>query len=143
MPDKKVLLIDDDVDDRELFCEVVKRVAQHIHCKTVEGGKQALAMLNDREQEKPDLIFLDINMPTMDGWDCLSALKQGAASKEIPVIMYSTSSTAPEIEKAEMLGALSYFQKPFDLAEMKQRIKTVMTHLLQGDLASLPHYITS
>src|SRR5438128_1904468 len=101
---KKILLVDDDSDDREFFCEAVDEIGFDTLCFTATDGRQAIAQMDEKIIETPDLIFLDINMPIMNGWQCLSILKERQEYKSIPVIMYSTSSYTEDITKAQQLG---------------------------------------
>src|SRR4051812_7578026 len=116
---KKFLLIDDDQDDKELFCEAIAAIDEQIVCYAETSGLKALDKLNNKKIDKPDVIFLDVNMPIMDGWQCLSMLKSSEAHNGIPVIMYSTSSQAEDIQKAQQMGAASFFTKPTDFKRLK------------------------
>jgi len=128
------LLVDDDSDDSELFCEALHEVDTSIHCHFALDGNEALNML---QEINPSVIFLDINMPGMNGWDCLTKLKSSEESKHIPVIMYSTSSHKTEVEKAFTLGALSFFSKPNDYKQLKAMLLEVVEKINNGTLESL------
>lgn len=134
---KKILLIDDDKDDRELFCEAVEEIAPEIICYTAGGCQKALAMINNKEVDIPDIIFLDVNMPVISGWQCLSMMKEQEAYKDVPVIMYSTTSRRQDIDKALELGALCFYTKPPDFKDLKKSLETVLTHLSNNSLSSL------
>lgn len=121
-----ILLIDDDADDRELFGEALQRVAPHIRFESAGGGQMAFDLLESKKQDLPDLIFLDINMPVIDGWKCLSFLKSNEAFKHIPIIIYSTSAPEGAQEAAIRLGALSYVLKPSQFNELKQLLARVV-----------------
>ena len=121
-----IMLIDDDADDRELFGEALQRVAPHIHFESASGGQMAFELLESKKQHLPELIFLDINMPVIDGWKCLSVLKSNEAFKHIPVIIYSTSAPDGAREAAIRLGALSYVLKPSQFNELKQLLARVV-----------------
>jgi CheY-like chemotaxis protein len=129
------LLIDDDVDDSELFREALEETDQSISLHCAENGEEALKLL--KEIAKPSLIFLDINMPRMNGWECLKKLKSSAEYKNIPVIMYSTSSHQREVDIAIDLGALSFFTKPHSYSELKNMIKGVIEKIQTGTLESI------
>ena len=133
----KVLLIDDDADDRELFCEAWTDIASEIPCDALPDGRQAFQSFEQKEADTPDLIFLDINMPLMSGWQCLEILKGKEGYKQIPVIMYSTSSYPEDIYKAQKMGALCFFSKPLAFEELKTSLKLVVTHLTSDSLSSL------
>jgi CheY-like chemotaxis protein len=109
---KIFFLVDDDSDDRELFKDALHDIDKSIIYHAAINGKQALELLNNSLATVPDVIFLDINMPEMNGWECLKALKQSRTLKHIPVIMYSTSSQQRERDIAADLGAIYFFPKP-------------------------------
>jgi CheY-like chemotaxis protein len=98
-------------------------------------GPEALTLLE--EGYIPSIIFLDINMPGMNGWQCLTKLKANEQFKAIPVVMYSTSSYQHEIEKAFQLGALAFFTKPNHYSLLKKNIKVVLDALSSGQLQSI------
>ncbi len=129
------LLIDDDADDSELFREALEETDKSIPLHCAENGEEALKLLN--EINKPGIIFLDINMPRMNGWECLKKLKANESYKHIPVIMYSTSSHQREVDIAIDLGALSFFTKPHSYSELKAMIKSVINKMETGTLESL------
>lgn len=134
---KKILLVDDDTDDREFFCEALDDIASDTFCYTVSDGRQAITEMDKKNIETPDLIFLDINMPIMNGWQCLSVLKEREEYKNIPVIMYSTSSSPEDITKAKQLGALCFLSKPAAFNDLKNSLEIVISHLINGTLSSL------
>jgi CheY-like chemotaxis protein len=132
-----VLLVDDDEDDRTIFSDALEAVAPEIICNTVRNGRSALSKLDKQEMQIPDLIILDINMPLMSGWQCLSALKEHRIFKSIPVIMYSTSSHQSDIDKANNLGALCFFTKPADFRELKQSLAILAEQVQNKTLSSI------
>jgi CheY-like chemotaxis protein len=134
------LLADDDADDANLFCEALTRIAPTMKCLTVENGRQAFELLSEHQAEPPHVIFLDINMPIMDGWECLRKLKENSDYQHIPVIMYSTSSARKDIEMAYNLGALLFLTKPEDFHELCEILKIVATNPQEDLLASLRRF---
>jgi CheY-like chemotaxis protein len=132
----KLLIIDDDPDDRGLFCEAIEEIAPDIVCYTAAGGQKAIAKLNDKEFDLPDIIFLDINMPAPNGWDCLLKLKAHEEYAAIPVIMFSTSSSPLDIRKAYGYGALTFFTKPSDFKDLKTGLAVVISSLRNNSLTS-------
>ena len=135
---KFFLIIDDDRYHLELFYEALLEVSPDCKCATAPNGRQAIMAPRNGEIELPTLIFLDINMPLMNGWQCLSILKTTEAYKNIPVIMYSTSSYRNDFAKAHLEGALCFFTKPSNFKELKNSLATVAHHMINGSLASLP-----
>jgi CheY-like chemotaxis protein len=138
---KKIfLLADDDNDDRALFCEALGEIDPAIVCYCVTDGKATLEVLADKDLEKPEIIFLDINMPGMNGWECLTKLKQHDDHKHIPVIIYSTSSHQREADIALDLGALCFFTKPSNFLELKEILKAISSCEKQSVLESVSHF---
>src|ERR1700749_4860397 len=107
---KDILLVDDDLDDIGLFREALNDVDSRIGFYSAKNGRKALEFLGN-QTNIPDLIFLDINMPEMNGWRCLEELKNNPQLKDIPVVMYSTSAVKRDEEKAMGLGAMAFYQK--------------------------------
>jgi CheY-like chemotaxis protein len=104
-------LIDDDIDDQEIFLSVLEEFDPSIRCYTAANGQEAIHKLTS-EGVKPDLIFLDLNMPLMNGKQFLKACSSLDGCKEIPVIILTTSSDKKSIEETKQLGAKDYITKP-------------------------------
>lgn len=104
-------LIDDDMDDQEIFCMAVKEVDASVSCIFANDGIKGLAALAN-EQFMPDCIFIDLNMPRMNGNECLVEIKKIHRLSHIPVIIYSTSSDQKLISKSMELGASDFIVKP-------------------------------
>ncbi len=134
---KKILIVDDDGDDREMFGEALAEVAPDSICYSAPNARKALSELENRNIDIPDLIFLDINMPQMNGWQTLCQLKEAEPHKNIPVIMYSTSTYPEDVEKAGRLGALCFFSKPSEFKLLKKSISLVIAHLNANSLQAL------
>lgn len=124
---RKFLLADDDYDDATLFCEALTQIAPVMECNTVENGKALFELLSKNQDLKPDIIFLDINMPIMNGWECLKNLKSHQVYKDIPAVIYSTSSSRRDIDMAYSLGALLFLTKPDDFQELCKILEVVST----------------
>jgi CheY-like chemotaxis protein len=133
----KILLVDDDADDRLLFCEAWQETAPEVVLYTSANGRKALTALDNKEIKIPDLIFLDINMPLMNGWQFLAIIKERDAFKHIPVIMYSTSSHGEDVEKACQFGALCFFVKPVGFKDLKKCLAIVAEHLRKNTMPAL------
>ena len=103
-----ILLVDDDQDDIDIFCEVIKEINNNVNIITSQNGRQCLEAL---ENAIPDVIFLDINMPIMNGKECLVNIKNHKTYKNIPVVMYSTTMDQIEIEYYKKLG-VKFLIKP-------------------------------
>ena len=125
----KILLIDDDSDDRALFREVVQEISPETICATESDGEKALSDLLDPSFTLPDLIFMDINMPRISGWDCLTTIKGQEKTKNIPVVMFSTSSRDRDIDSASRYGAIGLLTKSGDYRELKRSITDVINSM--------------
>ena len=129
---KFFLLADDDNDDAQLFEEALTQIHLPVTFRHLEDGQDVLAFL-EHQQELPDIIFLDINMMRMTGWDCLSAIKKNERYRHIDVIMYSTSESKRDKEKAKSLGAAGFLTKP---TEFRCLVDT-LEKLASGEVVSI------
>ena len=129
---KNFLLVDDDIDDIELLREGLSSVDETIICAEAANGFDALDALESKPL--PDLIFLDINMPKMDGWECLKVLKSNPAYNDVPVLMYSTSSNQKDISTASDLGAWGFYTKPDDFKSLKQKLRIIIDFFEKSDV---------
>jgi len=131
-------LIDDDADDRMLFCEAAEALRSGIIPLASGDGLQLAELLKQQVTALPGIIFLDINMPEKDGWFFLDLLRKDDTLTNVPVIMYSTSANKTDIDKATRLGARFLLNKPDDFDELKSCFKTIKTHLDDATLDALP-----
>jgi CheY-like chemotaxis protein len=134
MTEKTFLLVEDDSDDCELFTEAIEAVDASVRFYFVTDGNEALDKLSGKAIQPPDIIFLDINMPQMNGWQFLTRLKEDETLRDIPVIMYSTSSQIKDMKKASASGALCFFTKPNSFLHLKKMLEVVVFHLRQNRL---------
>ena len=136
---KKIfLLADDDEDDKQLFCEALEQVDPSVVCYHAANGLEALDILSTNVM--PHLIFLDINMPGMNGWQCLKAIKGNEAYKHIPVLMYSTSAHLRDVDIALDLGALCFFTKPHNFSDLKNMLHVIAENVHKNLLEALGHF---
>lgn len=111
-----VLYAEDDIDDFDFFCEVLKTLSPEHRCINTRNGVETIEFL-EGTVVLPEIIFLDINMPTMDGKACLRNIKNDERFKSIPVVIYTTSSNDKDKQHCLQLGAIEYVQKPTSIAE--------------------------
>jgi CheY-like chemotaxis protein len=116
---KKVLLADDDADDREIFVRVLDKKTDVQLVRTVENGREVIDYLNGlpAPEQLPHLIILDHNMPKMNGTETLGKLKSDKRYSEIHVVIYSTYSDNRMRETCEQLGASMVLAKPASIKE--------------------------
>ena len=121
-----LMLVDDDQDDIELFSEALREIDSSIVLMTAHNGADALKILESDIFEKPDLLFLDLNMPVMNGLDCLRAIKS-RLKVPIPVTVYTTSQNPIDYSKCIELGA-DFLPKPSNFTTLtkvlKQKLQT-------------------
>ncbi|HSD06658.1 response regulator [Flavobacterium sp.] len=124
----KCFLIDDDQDDREIFAIALSEVNSSYSCITAINGEDALKVLNDQPDFTPDFIFLDLNMPLMNGKTCLTELRKIPRLKQVPIIIYTTSSYSKDIEDTQNLGASHYLVKPSSISSLSN----ILTSFFEG-----------
>ena len=108
---KKVLLVDDDEDDRAFFLESINGLDQKLVCVIAQNGKEALETLLS-DNPKPDIIFLDLNMPLMNGREFLAVIKNYEQLHRIPIVILTTSSDEKVKLEIAKLGAQGFITKP-------------------------------
>jgi DNA-binding response OmpR family regulator len=114
----KVLLVEDETDTRRLLNDYL--TAQQHEVVETDNGLDAVRLFYE---SKPDLILLDVRMPTLDGWQVLEQIRK---SSEIPILMITALDSGDDAVKGLKLGADDYLRKPFDLSELEARIQTVI-----------------
>ena len=122
----RLLLVDDDPDDRTFFIEAAREVDEHIECITANDGQKALELLRNRLSSLPDLIFLDIRMPLLNGKKCLEELKKDDTLKHIPVVIYTTSKLVEESIELKKMGAAHFISKPPNADEIYYLVSLVI-----------------
>lgn len=133
----KILLADDDKDDRFLFREALSELAISTELETVHDGEQLMTYLEAHSDQLPDVLFLDLNMPKKNGFECLTEIKNNPKLVNLPVIMFSTSYPRDinyEEDMIKMLyriGAQDYIRKPGDFSELKKIIKDTLEKITQ------------
>ncbi len=128
---KTVFLIDDDCDDREIFQESLTSLNLNLNFVEAKNGAEALKKLEEPNFQKPDLIFLDLNMPIMDGRQFLREVKKNSRYNDIPVIIYSTSSNEIDLRFARENDAAMFMTKQYSLDLLKSELHTTIHTFLQ------------
>ncbi len=118
-----ILLADDDTDDCTFFTEALEDLKLSAHLTIVRDGEQLMQLLKEETKVLPNVIFLDINMPRKDGFECLWDMKRDKRLKDIPVIMFSTSNSPTQIDTVFKIGAHVYIHKPGDFSQLKEVIR--------------------
>ncbi|MGC1243690.1 MAG: response regulator [Chryseosolibacter sp.] len=104
----KVLYVDDDADDGEIFQEAIRTIDASINCVIVSTGMEAIQRI---AEECPDYIFLDYHMPLMNGVEVLKEIQLHSCSKETRIIMYSTTMNDLTMKECKELGVYDCLEK--------------------------------
>jgi CheY-like chemotaxis protein len=120
---KRILLVEDDVDDQLFFRQILEEIISTPILEVASNGLSAMKLLLGAQQ-LPDLIFMDMNMPVMNGIDFLREISKHRPLRHIPVVVLSTS--ADYVEEAAALGARAYVQKPNSAKGFMQKILWVI-----------------
>ncbi len=118
-----IFLVEDDEDDQFFFREALSEIENATLLDVASNGKEALMKLSTFSN-LPDYIFLDLNMPLMNGFEFLDALFKIPVIKDIPVIILST--TVSQVQKVRDLGARGYIKKPADIDVLKIKIEELI-----------------
>ncbi len=141
---KKVLLVDDDKDDIFFFNDIFSETVKDGILLTAGNGAEALQLL--QKGTIPDVIFLDLNMPVLNGKDFLKEIKQLQDFYKIPVLVYTTSSSSKDIEEVMILGAACFITKsssPKDLALILQTITSHKSNNIKQAMEILSRQVNS
>jgi len=121
-----IILADDDTDDCVMFNDAFKEININLNLITVNDGSELMDFLLQDNVPLPEMIFLDLNMPKKNGLECLNELKSNQRLKNIPVIIFSTSSNKEDIEKSKQAKAHLYITKPGSFSNLKMIIHKVL-----------------
>lgn len=116
----RILLTDDDEGDRLIFKEIIDEIDRNTNVHMVNNGKQMMDFLTNSNNLLPHIIFLDLNMPDMNGIECLKEIRKFDKYSDISIIIYSTSTFEKDIEETFLHGANIYITKPGDYKELKK-----------------------
>lgn len=122
-----ILLADDDEDDRLFFKDAIEAVKVQTKLELVNDGQQLMDYLNREDVVLPHVIFLDLNMPRKSGMECLEEIRRDERLREIPIAIYSTSSSEKDIHNTLVKGANIYITKPNDFQKLKKVISQVIS----------------
>jgi CheY-like chemotaxis protein len=125
----EILLLEDEPSDAYLVQMALKegKVLAHLH--HVVDGREGLDFLDRTgkyvDAPRPDLIFLDLNMPRMNGSEFLAAIKADDRFKSIPVVVLTTSDVEKDVIISYRLGAASYITKPVDMPQFIKAVQQI------------------
>lgn len=124
-PDLKFLIVDDFSTMRRIVRGLLKEIG-YANAEEAEDGAVALNML---KAAKFDFVVSDINMPNMNGFDLLAAIKKDESLKHLPVLMVTAEARKEDIVRAAQDGAAGYIVKPFTKATLEEKVQKIMQKL--------------
>jgi PleD family two-component response regulator len=122
---RKCFLIDDDHDDQEIFGMAMESISTPLDCVYADDAIQALEILKTDSEFTPDYIFIDFNMPRMNGIQCLQEIRKMTRLAGSRIIMYSTSSEKKLMDRSRESGAHDFIVKPSSIALLTTRLEEV------------------
>jgi CheY-like chemotaxis protein len=117
-----IILAEDDIDDQNIFQIALEEVDSTIQTQFVSNGKELLTLL---QNNKPDLLFLDLDMPYKNGLECLIEMRNDPQLEKIPVIVFSSTTKPSNIQTAYEMGAHLFFIKPPIYSDYLSSIKAI------------------
>lgn len=124
--ERYILLVDDDPDEHLLFQDALKELKDAPRLSYARDGQQLMQQLGEDTAELPAIIFLDLNMPRMNGFECLQEIRKSPKLNHIPVVIFSTTSQTQAIDKVYEQGANYYIRKPNTFAMLKEVIERML-----------------
>ena len=118
-----VVLADDDRDNGLLFKLILNQVDPSKRLTIVKDGEELLRYLS---RQIPDLLFLDLNMPCKNGIECLQEIRLNLQLKDLPIVVYSSSSHMTDIQKSYLHKADLYMVKPFNSIHLKNALESIL-----------------
>ena len=118
-----ILLADDDTDDCQFFKEAVTGFIPATNFSAVHDGEQLMQVLGNETNKLPDILFLDLNMPRKNGFECLTEIKQHKKLRNLPVVIFSTSGSHDNMSVLFKTGADVYIRKPSNFEQLVRIIK--------------------
>lgn len=118
----KLLLADDDVDDRFFFKDSLSKLPFETSLTTVTNGVELMTLLLTSKEDLPDVVFLDLNMPMKSGFECLTEIMAHEKFQNLPIMIYSTSMDEPTVNSLYDQGAFHYILKPGEYSKLKEVI---------------------
>ena len=117
-----LLLADDDEDDCLFFKEALDSMPLNVTLSMVNDGVELMKFLSTHLSNLPEILFLDLNMPRKNGFECLLEIKSKPELQNLPIIIFSTSLDTTIVDSVFEKGAIYYIRKPCDFAQLKKVI---------------------
>jgi DNA-binding response OmpR family regulator len=121
-----LLLIEDDLNDREMFVQAVHEIIPSFKCLTAANVTAAMSMLRAKDFFIPDLIFVKLNLPSEDGKVLLKKINHDPLLKHIPVIIYTNAYSLIESAECIELGAAGFITRPHSFDDIRNALRTIL-----------------
>ncbi|MBC1241204.1 response regulator [Nostoc sp. 2RC] len=143
-----LLVVEDSNEDFRMLQRLMRRMSVQNPIHRCTNGDEVIEFLYQQKSDtylqgeescnsqlalRPSVILLDLNLPGIDGRDILARLKQDNTFKEIPVVVFTTSSNPKDIELCYQKGANGYLVKPMDAQELKKTIQAFVDYWLEAN----------
>lgn len=129
MAAKRILVVEDNLDNRRILVYRLKRIGD-FEIVEASNGEEALAIV--QTAPPPDLIFMDLKMPVMDGWEATKKIRQLEFGKTIPIIALTAQAMAGDEQKALAAGCDDYLAKPIvDLSVVRTKMERLLNRAPQ------------
>jgi CheY-like chemotaxis protein len=129
-----ILLADDDIDDCNFFKEALAEFILSTQLTAVHDGEQLMQFLYETN-ELPHVLFLDLNMPRKNGFECLLEIKRSKKLKHFPIVIFTTSFEQEVVNQLYQNGALCFIRKPPAFSQFKKIIQHMISLITQGDIS--------
>jgi CheY-like chemotaxis protein len=133
-----ILLCDDDSDDCYFFNEALEKLFLSTNLTAVHDGERLMQLLTKETNELPHVLFLDLNMPRKNGFECLTEIKNNEKLKPLPVIMFSTSFDQEVVNLLYKNGAQYFIRKPSEFPKLQKVILQVLTLISKENISQPP-----
>jgi len=125
-----LVCVDDDEDDRMLFEDAIQELFPNLDLRLYENGIDLVDRLINDISNLPRLIFLDLNMPVKNGFECLEEIRKNNSLRHIPVVVFSTSSSTKDRERSLQLGANHFLTKTNSFGAMRTQLSETIKNYL-------------
>lgn len=135
-----IILTEDDEDDRDFFTSALEDLNLPIELISIKDGVELMTTLRETvtEPPPPHVIFLDLNLPRKNGYECIREIRETPKLKDIPIVVVSTTDSTPEVERTYIDGANCYIKKPISHLDLKQMIEKALSLKLWDTKRKLP-----
>ena len=130
-----ILLADDDIDDCIFFKGALEKIPLSTTLVAVHNGEELMQLLTKETYELPHVLFLDLNMPRKNGFECLSEIKLNKKLKHLPVVMFSTSHEQEVVSRVYLNGAQYFIRKPPVISQFEKIIQQSLSLIAQENIS--------